>query len=125
MAHKRPIAGGQPDGRRGGGRMSGQAYWSERRRRLSRRSLLVAAGGAGAFALACGTQRGGTSQPSGGTAPSTSANQTPKPGGQFNTSQITTPATLDTQRSTSGNIGNIVGAVQSRLLAFKTGTDPK
>ena len=46
-------------------------------------------------------------------------------GGQFNTSQITTPATLDQQRSTSGNIGNIVGALQSRLLAFKTSTDPK
>jgi peptide/nickel transport system substrate-binding protein len=84
--------------------------------------LAAAAGAAGvAVAVACGNRQGGAGQSSGTS--SSSANQTPKPGGQFNASQITTPPTLDQQRSTSGNIGNIVGAVQSRLLAFKTGTD--
>jgi peptide/nickel transport system substrate-binding protein len=104
--------------------MSDPGYWSLRKRRLSRRSVIAAAAGTAGVALAaaCGNRQGGASQSS-GASPATSANQTPKPGGQFNTSQITTPPTLDQQRSTSGNIGNIVGAVQSRLLAFKTGTD--
>jgi peptide/nickel transport system substrate-binding protein len=76
-----------------------------------------------AAAAACGSRgKSGTSQPA--SVPS-NANQTPQSGGTFNISQITTPSTLDQQRSTSGNIANIVGAVQSRLLAFKTGTDPK
>jgi peptide/nickel transport system substrate-binding protein len=103
--------------------MSEQNYWQRTQRRLTRRSLFgVAAGTAGAAALlACGNRQASSGQASGTS--SSSGSQTPKPGGQFNTSQITTPPTLDQQRNTSGNIGNIVGAVQSRLLAFKTGTD--
>src|SRR6476661_7978999 len=104
--------------------MGERGYWELKQRTLRRRTLLAAAAGTAGVALAaaCGNQSGkSASQPSA----SSTANQTPKSGGQLFVSQITTPATLDTQRSTSGNIGNIVGAIHSRLLAFKTGTDPK
>jgi len=102
-------------------------YWHRRARRVSRRVLLGgAAAGAAAVAAACGNRQGGGSgQSTAGSSAPSATNQTPKPGGQLSVSQITTPPTLDTQRSTSGNIGNIVGAVQSRLLAFKTGPDPQ
>ncbi len=105
--------------------MAGQStYWAHHRRRLTRRSLLAgAAGSTGALLLAACGNRSNAPQPS--AAPSrTAANQTPKQGGTFNVSQIATPPTLDTQRSTSGNIGNAAGAVLSCLLRFKTGADP-
>jgi peptide/nickel transport system substrate-binding protein len=98
-------------------------YWNLRRRRVSRRLVLGSAAAATAVAVACGNRGAATHQSQAGSSAPSAANQTPVIGGQFNVSQIATPPTLDTQRNTSGNIGNAAGAVQSCLLRFKTGAD--
>jgi peptide/nickel transport system substrate-binding protein len=91
---------------------------------VTRRSLLAtsAALTATGLAAACGNRAKSTSG-SAATSSTSAASETPRLGGTLNVSQIATPPTLDQQRNTSGNIGNVVGAVQSALLRFKTGAD--
>lgn len=101
-------------------------YWQQgATSRLSRRRVLARAGlGVSGFALAaalgCGSKNQG-GQPSA----ANSGPQTPQPGGTLNVSQLSSPTTLDVQRTTSFYTLQPAGAVQSRLMRFKTGIDPK
>ena len=104
--------------------MDEQSYWNRPRRRLlSRRSLLATGAALTGTGLAAACGKSAKTGSGSASAPAPSATDTPRVGGTLNVSQIATPATLDQQRNTSGNIGNVVGAVQSALLRFKTGAD--
>src|SRR5436305_1814261 len=100
-------------------------YWQ---RRMSRRRLMaagsIAAGGVLAgSALACKTSNSpGGSNPSPG---SQESGGTPQPGGTLNLFQQNSPTTLDVHRTSSFYTMIPAGAVQSRLVRFKAGADPK
>jgi peptide/nickel transport system substrate-binding protein len=94
--------------------------------RIGRRRLLVqgglAASGVGiAAAIGCGNSKSQTAPSASGGGQSAA----PQPGGTLNVSQISGATTLDVQRTTSFYTLQPAGAVQSRLMRFKTGVDPK
>jgi ABC-type transport system substrate-binding protein len=100
--------------------------WSRRReRRLTRRHVVLGTvlGAGGAFlSAACGSKTG---SPSGqGSAAGAPVAGTPQAGGTLSVGQTTNPPTLDPQRTTSFYTLLQAGAVHSRILRFKTGSDP-
>jgi peptide/nickel transport system substrate-binding protein len=111
--------------------MSGEAgYWEfVARARLNRRRLAAAAvPWAAAFALGgCGQPRAGSRQQSpaaaGGAAGGPASGG--RPGGTLALRIGTNPPTFDPHRTTAGPTENVVGATNSRLLQYKTGSDPK
>jgi peptide/nickel transport system substrate-binding protein len=102
--------------------MSGEGgFWNASRwARLSRRRLLATTFGTGIAVVACAKTPGrGANQATPGAA------ETPQTGGVLTVSLRTSATTLDTHRTTSGVTKTPVGAVMSRLLRYKTSTDPK
>jgi peptide/nickel transport system substrate-binding protein len=100
-------------------------YWQ---RRVSRRRLMAAGGIAAGAAFAGSTLACKTSpSPSGETNPSQSQASAgaPQPGGTLNLFQQNSPTTLDVHRTSSFYTMIPAGAVQSRLVRFKAGADPK
>jgi peptide/nickel transport system substrate-binding protein len=107
--------------------MDGPENWWQRSSagRMSRRRLLARVG-AGTAGLASATALGcGSSKPAAQPNSKSPAAQAPRPGGTLSVSQISSPTTFDVQRTTSFYTIQPAGAVQSRLMQFKTGVDPK
>lgn len=101
-------------------------YWAERRSgRLSRRRAVVlgAAGLALLGATACSTARKGANSPAGQSG-AQSAGGSPQTGGTLTIAQRTSATTLDPHRTTSLYTETPCGMVLSRLLRYKSGTDP-
>jgi peptide/nickel transport system substrate-binding protein len=90
------------------------------RRRMMTRAGLVAGSIGVAVGIGCGSRR-----PAAAPGQPSAASGTPQQGGTLNVSQISGPTTLDVQRTTSFYTIQPAGAVQSRLMRFKTGIDPK
>lgn len=95
-----------------------------------RRALGVGAGIAGASALAMACGRGGSSQggdaarpAATGTAPQTAGADTPRQGGSARNRFTGTPP-LDPIANTTFRAQTLAGYTYSRLLKFRTGTDP-
>jgi peptide/nickel transport system substrate-binding protein len=103
-------------------------YWDKKAGpRLRRRTLIGSALGAtGAAALgACGSSPAREAGQQTAGSPSAGGSGTPQAGGTLAVAQSTNPPTFDPQRVTSFYTLLPSGAVYSRLLRFKTGTDPK
>ena len=99
--------------------MGSESYWIRQQRRLGRRRLL--AGAAGAAGLLSAGMVACTRRSSSGTAGSSTAQETPKPGGTYNT-YSTDNIILDPHLTSTGNTAESAGL--SRLFRFKSGTDP-
>jgi len=104
----------------------GTNYWQRLgHRRVSRRGGIAGAGIAAVgllagVALACNQK-----SPSPSSATSQASPAAPRPGGTLNIFQQNSPTTLDAHRTSSFYTMIPVGGVQSRLLRFKAGADPK
>jgi peptide/nickel transport system substrate-binding protein len=92
---------------------------------LSRRRLAAAAG-AGAATLALAACNGGSAGLSKSSPASSGAGAgQPQPGGTLLGRSATNPPTYDPHRTTAGPTEGVVGLTHSRLLQYKTSTDPQ